>query len=316
VQIGDEVVCFASPPETEMKLAKIANKIVKQCRIDSPRHFKLADHDPAERFGLSTDIEDVQRILDDGVARIEELQQRLFAHGQWAVLIVLQGMDAAGKDGVIKHVMSGVNPEGCEVHSFKAPSAEELEHDFLWRVARALPGRGRIGIFNRSHYEEVLIVRVHPEMLKRQNLPPAATGKNIWQHRFKDIRAFEHRLTRNGTLVLKFHLRIAKEEQRKRFLARLDEPAKRWKFSQNDIAERARWDDYMAAYEDMIRETSTDYAPWYVVPAGHKHIAWLVVSAAIIEALDQLKLEYPKVTGKALKELKECERALQAEAKT
>jgi PPK2 family polyphosphate:nucleotide phosphotransferase len=294
-----------------MKLAKI----VKQCRIDKPGHFKLADHDPAETFGLSTDIEDVRAILADGITHITELQQRLYAHGQWAVLIVLQGMDAAGKDGVVKHVMSGVNPEGCEVHSFKAPSAEELEHDFLWRIARALPGRGRIGIFNRSHYEEVLIVRVHPEMLKRQNLPPAAIGKNIWQHRFKDIRAFEHRLARNGTLVLKFHLRISKEEQRKRFLARLDEPAKRWKFSQNDIAERARWDDYMAAYQDMIRETSTDYAPWYVVPADHKHIAWLVVSAAIIDALEGLKLDYPKVTGKALKELKEYERALKAEAK-
>jgi PPK2 family polyphosphate:nucleotide phosphotransferase len=302
-----------SPPETEMKLAKIATTIVKRCRIDKPRHFKLADHDPAERFGLSTDMADVQRILDEGVARIEELQQRLYAHGQWAVLLVLQGMDAAGKDGVLKHVMSGVNPEGCEVHSFKAPSAEELEHDFLWRVARALPGRGRTGILNRSHYEEVLIVRVHPDMLERQNLPPAATGKNIWAHRFKDIRAFEHHLARNGVLVLKFHLRISKEEQRKRFLARLNEPAKRWKFSQNDIAERGRWDDYMAAYEDMIRETSTDYAPWYVVPADHKHVAWLVVSAAIIEAMDRLKLEYPKVSGKALKELKHYKRALEKE---
>jgi PPK2 family polyphosphate:nucleotide phosphotransferase len=302
----------AAPQGTAMKLAKI----VKPCRIDKPRHFKLADHDPAETFGLSTDIEDVRAILAEGITRITELQQRLYAHGQWAVLIVLQGMDAAGKDGVVKHVMSGVNPEGCEVHSFKAPSAEELEHDFLWRIAKALPGRGRIGIFNRSHYEEVLIVRVHPEMLKRQNLPPAAIGKNTWRHRFKDIRAFEHRLTRNGTLVLKFHLRISKEEQRKRFLARLDEPAKRWKFSQNDIAERGRWDDYMAAYEDMIRETSTDYAPWYVVPADHKHVAWLVVSAAIIEALDQLKLEFPRVTGKALKELKEYGRALKAKTKS
>jgi len=290
-------------------------KIVRQCRIDKPRRFKLADHDPAERFGLSTDIKEVQPILADGIARITELQQRLFAHGQWAVLIVLQGMDAAGKDGVIKHVMSGINPQGCEVHSFKAPSEEELAHDFLWRIGKALPERGRIGIFNRSHYEEVLIVRVHPDLLEKQNLPPETVGKNVWKHRLKDICAFERRLTRNGMLVLKFHLRISEEEQRKRFLARLDEPHKRWKFSLNDIAERARWNDYMAAYEAMIRETSTDHAPWYVVPSDHKQIAWLVVSAAIIEALDQLKLDYPKITGKALKELKACERALMTEGR-
>jgi PPK2 family polyphosphate:nucleotide phosphotransferase len=295
--------------EAPMKLAKI----VKHCRIDKPRHFKLADHDPAESFGLSTDIDDVKRILADSMARIEELQQRLYAQGRWGVLIVLQGMDAAGKDGVVKHVMSGIDPQGCEVHSFKAPSAEELSHDFLWRVGKAVPARGRIGIFNRSHYEEVLVVRVHPDMLERQNLPPGATDKNIWKHRFKEIRAFEHHLARNGTIVLKFHLRISKGEQRKRFLARLDDPFKRWKFSMSDVAEREHWDAYMAAYQDMIRETSTDYAPWYVMPADHKHVAWLVVSAAIIEALEGLKLEYPKVTGKALKELKKAERALKAE---
>ncbi len=299
-----------------MNVAKIAKKIVKQCRIDNPKHFKLDDHDPAERFGLSTDIGDVEAILAQGIARIIDLQQRLYAHGQWAVLLVFQGMDAAGKDGVVKHVMSGINPQGCEVHAFKAPSTEELEHDFLWRTGKDVPARGRIGIFNRSHYEEVLVVRVHPDLLKQQNLPPAATGKDIWQHRFKEIRAFERNLTRNGTLVLKFHLRISKEEQRKRFLARLEEPFKRWKFSMNDLAERERWDDYMHAYQDMIRETSTDYAPWYVVPSDHKHVAWLVVSAAIIEALDKLKLEYPKVTGKALKELKEYERILKAEGKS
>ena len=292
-----------------MKLAKI----VKHCRIDKPRHFKLADHDPAERFGLSTDIEDVKHILADGVARMEELQQRLYAQGQWGVLMVFQGMDAAGKDGVIKHVMSGINPQGCEVHAFKAPSADELAHDFLWRTGKDIPARGRIGIFNRSHYEEVLAVRVHPELLERQNLPPSATGKSIWQHRFKEIRAFEQHLVRNGTVVLKFHLRISKDEQRKRFLARLDEPFKRWKFSVNDVTERERWDDYMPAYQEMIRETSTDNAPWYVVPADHKHVAWLVVSAAIIEALDGLKLEYPKVTGNALERLKKVERALKAE---
>ncbi len=288
-------------------------KILKHCRIDKPQHFKLADHDPAERFGLSTDIDDVKPVLAAGVARLEDMQQRLYANGQWAVLIVLQGMDTAGKDGVIKHVMSGINPQGCEVHAFKAPSAEELEHDFLWRTGKDVPARGRIGIFNRSHYEEVLVVRVHPDMLQRQNLPPGATDKNIWKRRFKEIRAFERHLVHNGTLVLKFHLRISREEQRRRFLARLDEPFKRWKFSPNDVTERKHWYDYMTAYQDMIRETSTDYAPWYVVPADHKHVAWMVVSAAIVEALDRLKLDYPKVTGKALDALKDAERTLKAE---
>jgi len=295
----------------KMKFAKI----VKQCRIDKPRHFKLADHDPAECFGLSTNIEDVRPALADSIVLLTEMQERLYAQGQWAVLLVLQGMDAAGKDGVVKHVMAGLNPQGCEVHAFKAPSTEELEHDFLWRTGKDVPARGRIGIFNRSHYEEVLVVRLHPEMLQQEKLPPDVTGKDIWKRRFKEIRAFERHLTRNGTLVLKFHLRISKEEQRKRFLARLDEPFKRWKFSAADITERARWDDYMAAYEDMIRETSTDYAPWYVVPSDHKHVAWLVVSAAFIEVLKKLKLDYPEVAGKALKELKECERMLKAEAR-
>lgn len=290
-------------------------KVVKHCRIDKPAKFKLADHDPAERFGLSTDIEDIRPILAEGMSRLSELQERLYADGRWAVLIVLQGMDAAGKDGVIKHVITGVNQLGCEVHAFKAPSVEELEHNFLWRAGRWLPERGRIGIFNRSHYEEVLVVRVHRELLARQKLPPSVTKKNIWKHRFQDIRTFEHHLTRNGTLVLKFHLRISKDEQRKRFLARLEEPAKRWKFSASDIAERKYWDDYMVAYEEMIRVTSTDYAPWYVIPADHKHVAWVVVSAAIVEALKALKPTYPKISGKALNELKKSERALRAEDK-
>jgi PPK2 family polyphosphate:nucleotide phosphotransferase len=292
-----------------MKLAKI----LKACRIDKPARFRLADYDPAERFGLSTDAEDVKPTLADGIARLQELQQRLYAQGQWGLLVVFQGMDAAGKDSVVKHVMTGINPQGCEVHAFKTPSSEELEHDFLWRTDKDVPARGRIGIFNRSYYEEVLVVRVHPELLKKQNLPASATGKDIWRHRFKEIRNFERRLTRNGTLVLKFHLHISKEEQRQRFLARLEEPFKRWKFSMNDIAERGRWNEYMAAYEDLIRETSTDFAPWYVVPADHKHVTWLVVSAAIIAALDQLKLDYPKVQGKALAELKKIEQMLRAE---
>jgi PPK2 family polyphosphate:nucleotide phosphotransferase len=292
-----------------MKLAKI----VKHCRIDKPRKFTLADFDPAECFGLSTDIEQVRAILADGVARLEDMQERLYAHGRWSVLIVLQGMDAAGKDGVIKHVMAGINPQGCSVHAFKPPSAEELAHNFLWRIDKYLPERGRIGIFNRSHYEEVLAVRVHPDLLERQKLPPSVTKKNIWKHRFQDIRAFERHLTRNGTLVLKFHLRISKREQRKRFLARLDEPEKRWKFSAGDIAERAYWDDYMAAYEEVIRETSTDYARWYVIPADHKHVAWVTVSAAIVEAIEALKPSFPKISGEALKDLKKAERALRAE---
>jgi PPK2 family polyphosphate:nucleotide phosphotransferase len=292
-----------------MKLAKI----VKHCRIDKPDKLKLADFDPAECFGLSTDLDDVRPILADGVARLEDMQERLYAHGRWAVLIVLQGIDAAGKDGIIKHVMSGINPQGCRVHAFKPPSAEELAHNFLWRIDKYLPERGRIGIFNRSHYEEVLAVRVHPELLERQKLPPSVTRKNVWKHRFQDIRAFERHLTRNGTLVLKFHLRISKEEQRKRFLARLKVPSKRWKFSASDIAERKYWDDYMAAYEELIRETSTDYAPWYVIPANHKHVAWVIVSAAIVEAIEALKPDFPKIAGQALKELKKAERALRAE---
>jgi PPK2 family polyphosphate:nucleotide phosphotransferase len=292
-----------------MKLTKALNA----CRIDKPQHFRLTDHDPAQAFGLSTDVEDVKPMLKDGVARLAELQQRLYANGRWAVLVVLQGMDAAGKDGVVKHVMSGINPQGCAVQAFKTPSAEELAHDFLWRSAKGLPERGHIGIFNRSHYEEVLVVRVHPEMLARQKLPSTLTDRGIWQQRFKDICGFERHLVRNGTLVLKFHLRISKEEQRRRFLARLDDPVKRWKFSMADVAERAHWDQYMAAYEDMIRGTSTDDAPWYVVPADHKHVAWVVISAAIIEALEMLKLDYPMIEGAALKALKTAERALKAE---
>lgn len=289
-------------------------KIIRHCRIDKPHRFRLARHDPSERFGLSTDINDVKDKLADGIARLEDLQERLYADGKWSVLLIFQAMDAAGKDSAIKHVMSGVNPQGCEVHSFKQPSAEELEHDFLWRAAQRLPSRGRIGIFNRSHYEEVLVVRVHPELLQRQKLPAGTIGPDIWKHRFKEIRAFERHLALNGMLVLKFYLHISKEEQRKRFLARIDEPVKRWKLSPNDIKERERWDRYMAAYEEMVRGTSTPDAPWYVIPADHKHVAWILVAEAIIEALNGLKLDYPKVRGKALKELKDVEKALHAEA--
>ena len=247
-------------------------KILKTCRVDHAARFRLADCDPTESFGLDISKDDVKAMLADGIARLSALQEGLYAQDRWAVLIVLQGMDAAGKDSVIKHVMSGVNPQGCEVHPFKAPSADELQHDFLWRAAVRLPGRGRIGIFNRSYYEEVLVVRVHPDKLAAEKLPAEPSGKALWKDRFREICAFERHLLRNGTLVLKFHLRLSKEEQRQRFLARLDEPAKRWKFSMSDVAERKRWDDYMAAYEDMIRATSTPDAPWFVIPADHKHV--------------------------------------------
>jgi PPK2 family polyphosphate:nucleotide phosphotransferase len=292
-----------------MKLAKI----LEQCRVDKPGRFRLADCDPAEDFGLALDKDSVKAMLAEGVQRLADLQQRLYAQHRWAVLIVLQAMDAAGKDSAIKHVMSGINPQGCEVNAFKAPSEEELQHGFLWRAAIRLPRRGHIGIFNRSYYEEVLVVRVHPELLERQRLPRELYGKSIWKQRFSDICDFERDLMRNGTLVLKFHLRISKEEQRRRFLARLEVPAKRWKFSMGDVTERRLWDKYMHAYEDMIRATSTEHAPWHVVPADHKHVAWLVVAATIIDAMERLGLDFPKVDGAVLKELRAVERALKAE---
>jgi PPK2 family polyphosphate:nucleotide phosphotransferase len=241
------------------------------------------------------------------------LQEKLYAQNRWAVLAVFQAMDAAGKDGAIKHVMSGVNPQGCQVHAFKAPSEEELDHDFLWRIAKALPEHGRIGIFNRSHYEEVLVARVHPDILAHQRLPSALMSKGIWEERFKSIREFERHLARNGTLVLKFFLHISKEEQRRRFLARLEEPAKRWKFQMEDVAERKLWDKYMHAYEAAIRATSREDALWYVVPADNKWFARLVIAEAMVAAMEGLKLEFPKVEGAALKELEKVRRALLAE---
>jgi PPK2 family polyphosphate:nucleotide phosphotransferase len=292
-----------------MKLEHIA----KRFRIDRPEKFRLSGHDPAECCSLTIDKGEAKTMLAEGIERLTELQQRLYAENRWSVLIVLQAMDAAGKDSVIKHVMSGINPQGCEVHSFKAPSAEELAHDFLWRIGQRLPECGRIGIFNRSHYEEVLTVRVHPEMLQRQRLPNNLAGKQVWQRRFDDIRAFERHLAGNGTLVLKFFLNISREEQRKRFLDRIEEPAKRWKFSMGDVAERKLWDKYMAAYDDMIRQTSRPQAPWYVVPADHKWFTRLVVAAAMVDALDGLDLKFPKVACQALKELHKVRKALKAE---
>jgi PPK2 family polyphosphate:nucleotide phosphotransferase len=292
-----------------MKLDAIATRF----RIDKPDKFPLSKHDAAECCGLSIDKGDAKAMLADSVKRLRDLQEKLYASGRWSVLIVVQAMDAAGKDSLIEHVMSGVNPQGVDVHSFKQPSAEELQHDFLWRVARALPAQGRIGIFNRSHYEEVLTVRVHPELLAAQKLPKASSGKNIWKKRFKDIRGFEQHLARNGTLILKFFLNVSREEQRKRFLDRIEEPAKRWKFSIGDIAERKLWRQYMDAYEDAIRETSTPEAPWFVVPADNKWFTRLVVASAICDAMDKLEIDFPKIEGKGLQELKAVRDALKAE---
>lgn len=287
--------------------------ITKRFRIDNPSKFRLSDFDPDDREGLIKDKSEAKSMLDEGIARLAGLQERLYADDRWSMLIILQAMDAAGKDSVIEHVMSGLNPQGVQVQSFKQPSTEELDHDFLWRAACRLPERGRIGIFNRSYYEEVLVVRVHPELLEKQQLPEDLKGRNFWQHRFDDIRAFERHLTRSGTRVLKFFLHVSKEEQRKRFLERIEEPAKRWKFSKGDVAERKLWTKYMAAYEDMIRETSRPEAPWFVVPADHKWFTRMVVAGVLMQELQGLDLEFPKITGTALKELQQAGKALKAE---
>lgn len=292
-----------------MKLANVIKRIV----VDRPKKFRLADYDPAETHGIDPDKKQAQAQLAKDIERLRDLQERLFAQHRWAVLIVLQGMDTAGKDGVIDHVMSGVNPMGCDVHSFMAPNAEELNHDLFWRYVRRLPRRGQIGIFNRSYYEEVLITRVHPESLAREHLPEELVTKHIWERRFENMHAFERSLWDEGVLVLKFFLHLSKEEQRQRLLARLEEPAKRWKFSMDDVAERARWDDYMQAYEEMIRATSHPKAPWHVVPADHKPIARLLVASVVVEALEKLDPQFPAVAGKALAELEKVERTLRSE---
>jgi len=285
------------------------SNVVKQLRVDKGEKFRLADHDPADTGGL--DKSDAKAMLGEQVERLSALQEKLYAHDRWALLVILQGIDTAGKDGIIEHVMSGINPQGCQVSSFKAPSARELEHDFLWRHVLELPERGRIGVFNRSYYEEVLVVRVHPEILARQKLPLVA--KDIWQQRFEDINAFERYLARNGTLILKFFLHISKEEQRDRLLARLDDPDKHWKFELGDLAERKLWDEYMAAYEDMIRQTSRPEAPWHVVPADRKWLGRVLVAAAMVDALERLDLSIPKLDAEATKQLKVAREQLLAE---
>ncbi|MFZ0105034.1 MAG: polyphosphate kinase 2 family protein, partial [Pseudolabrys sp.] len=259
--------------------------LTKRFRIDDPDKFRLSDYDPDDSGGLTKDKSEAKAMLAEGIELLVGLQEKLYADDRWSVLIILQAMDAAGKDSVVEHVMSGVNPQGVQVHSFKQPSAEELDHNFLWRAAQRLPERGRIGIFNRSYYEEVLVVRVHSELLERQKLPKPLVGKDIWNQRFDDICAFERHLARNGTRILKFFLHVSKEEQRKRFLARIDEPAKRWKFSMADVAERKFWDKYQEAYEDMIRHTSHPEAPWFVVPADHKWFTRMVVAGALVQEL-------------------------------
>jgi PPK2 family polyphosphate:nucleotide phosphotransferase len=284
-------------------------KLAKAYRVDSGKHFRLKDFDPSDCGGRSSK-EHAAEALQEGIVRTAELQDMLYAQNQWAVLLIFQAMDAAGKDGIIKHVMSGVNPQGCQVFSFKAPSDPELQHDFLWRTTNKLPERGKLGIFNRSYYEEVLVVRVHPAILKGQRTPPSLVTKNIWEERYEDIRHFEQHMARNGTVIRKFFLNVSKKEQKVRFLKRLEEPEKNWKFSAADIHERAYWDDYQKAYEDMIANTASEDAPWYVVPADNKWFTRLVVSAVLVETLEGLDLCYPKVDGAKQKELAAAKKLL------
>jgi len=289
-----------------------SREFAKPFRVADGTHFHLKDFDSADTLGLKS-REQAKETLERGIARLTELQEKLYAQDRWAVLLILQGMDGAGKDSTIKHVMSGVNPQGCQVNSFKAPSPEELQHDFLWRTTRLLPERGKIGIFNRSYYEEVLVVRVHAELLASEKMPGQLVSDKIWQERFEDINAFERYLSRNGIVVLKFFLHLSKKEQKQRFADRLEEPGKNWKFSMNDVRERKSWGKYIDAYEDMIRNTSTKHAPWYVVPADHKWFARVVVAEATIDALEDLDLSFPKLDAEKRKELKEARAALKHE---
>ena len=300
---------------TDKNFLKQAKKYSRPFRVTNGAKFRLKRIDPGDTLDLGSDDKSrAQEALAHGVELLAELQEKLYAQDRWAVLIVFQAMDAAGKDGAIKHVMSGVNPQGCEVSSFKGPSAEELDHDFLWRCARRLPERGRIGIFNRSYYEETIVVRVHQEYLAAQKLPQNLKPKDLWKQRFHDICAFEEHLVNNGTLVLKFFLHVSKEEQRQRFLERIEHPEKNWKFSLKDVNERAHWDQYMHAYEQTIRHTASRLAPWYVVPADKKWFTRLVVAAAIVENLNALKLDYPTLGAEDLKSLETAKQSLTEQA--
>ena len=288
-------------------------EFVNPFRVSDGKQFRLKDFEPAETLGVKSK-EQAKETLERGIARLADLQEKLYAQDRWAVLVVLQAMDAAGKDSTIKHVMSGLNPQGCQVTSFKAPSTEELQHDFLWRTSRSLPERGKIGIHNRSYYEEVLVVRVHPEFLDRERIPTQLKSDRIWQERFEEINAFERYLVRNGIVPVKFFLHLSKKEQRKRFLERLDDREKEWKFSVSDAKERQYWDRYMQAYEDMIQNTSSKHAPWHVVPANHKWFTRLVVAEAIIDVLEGLDLAFPKLDSGEQKELKKARKALLSES--
>jgi PPK2 family polyphosphate:nucleotide phosphotransferase len=288
--------------------------LAKRYRVTKGNGFRLSSVDPDDDTGAALK-DHCEELLDESIARMAALQERLYAQDRWAVLLIFQALDAAGKDGVIKNVMSGLNPQGCEVHSFKTPSSEELDHDFLWRTNRALPRRGHIGIFNRSYYEEVLIVRVHPEILASQPLPPELVTKNVWRERYEDINAFERYLGRQGVVVRKFFLHVSPEEQKKRFLKRLEEPEKNWKFSLTDVKERQYFDDYQEVYETAIRETSSPSAPWYVVPADRKWYARLIVASAVIETLESLRPSFPQLDAAKLRDLRAARGALLTEPK-
>jgi PPK2 family polyphosphate:nucleotide phosphotransferase len=294
------------------RLLNEAHRLSRRHVVTNGKKFSLADHDPADTGSLRHEGKHAAKeMLQEGISLLSSLQDTLYAQDHWSLLLVFQAMDAAGKDSVIKHVMSGVNPQGCQVTSFKAPSPEELDHDYLWRCSRELPERGRIGIFNRSYYEEVLVVQVHPEFLAKQKLPPALVTKEIWQERYEDIRGFERYLSRNGVCIRKFFLHVSRKEQRKRFLERLDTPEKNWKFSAADVAERQHWKQYMAAYEQMIRHTATESSPWYVVPADNKWYTRLIVSAAVVDAMSSLGLHYPELDKKQKQELADARRLLE-----
>ena len=292
----------------------LATGILRSYRVTTGRGFRLGDHDPGDTHGFKSEQKgEASTLLARGIEWLAEEQEKLYAQDRWGVLLVFQAMDAAGKDSTIKHVMSGVNPQGVHVTSFKAPSSEELDHDFMWRCMKVLPERGRIGIFNRSYYEEVLVVRVHKELLAKQKLAPELVTKSVWKERYEDIASFERYLARNGYLILKFFLHVSRDEQKKRFLERLDEPEKNWKFSPGDVKERSYWDAYMKAYEDAIRHTAAPHAPWYVVPADSKWFTRLVVAAAIVQGIAQLDLRFPTVDAAVEKEFGECRKWLLAE---
>jgi PPK2 family polyphosphate:nucleotide phosphotransferase len=299
-----------------MPKPKVPNlhKLIKPYLVASGKDFRLKDYDPGDTHHLrSEDKPEAKKLVAEGVKMLAEFQDVLFAQSNWGLLLIFQAMDAAGKDSTIKHVMSGVNPQGVDVYSFKAPSSEELAHDFLWRTNRCLPPRGKIGIFNRSYYEEVLVVRVHPELLEKERIPKELRGKHFWRHRYEDIDAFERYLTRNGIAILKFFLHVSKNEQKRRFLERLEDPTKNWKFSVADIHERKYWDDYQRAYEKMIRNTATEQAPWVVAPADNKWFTRLVVVATIVDALANLNLHYPQLRAEQLKELEAARKQLEKE---